>query len=318
MNAIQLPEARFAGRYRLQVHGPDGREKADTGWIDNLITDAGLEALGEAKAIARYCMVGTGNTAPANGNTALVAQIASQDYTTSVGASTTRSVQTTGTRYGREVRTWKFAQGAVVGNIAEVGVGWSTTAVFSRALISPVVSVTSIDQLTVTYELRMYVPTVDATGSATIGGTSYNYTIRAAYADSSTAAGGGFGWGPQLLSLLAATRAWVDGSLINVATAYAAPAVVDQVNDTFMRVTAGGAAATSLGQCSALSNAAYSANSKECQFTLTFGTDYANGNFRGLIYTGLFGTYQMQLDANVPKDNTKQLTLTLKQTWARH
>lgn len=317
---IQMPAVGMAGRYKLEVRRY-GELVHETDWFDNLITNAGLEALGESKMPGRYAMVGTDNTAPANGNTTLGAQLASFDGQT--GGTASGGVNTSGTRYGWQRYSYPFPQGAVIGNVAEVGVGWNTTAVFSRALVSPAISVLAIDQLTVVYELRMYVPTTDVTGSVTIGGTSYNYTIRAIYADSANVAGGNFGWRPGLLFLSASTRVWCiysPGGGQYGAMTFDSPCQLTTVDDTVLRKSGGAAAdQTLLFYPSSVSNSAYAAASQECQFTTTWGI--SNGNetdgVQGFIYTGLFGTYQCVLDAAIPKDNTKQLAMTWKQTWAR-
>lgn len=317
-NDIKLPRIEMAGRYKLEVRR-GGQLVHDTGWFDNLITNAGLEAIGEAKALCQYAMVGTDNTAPANTNTTLGAQIAYQN-----GASASaQGVETSSPRYGWHRRTYTFAQGAVVGNVAEVGVGWSTTAVFSRSLVSPAISLLSIDQLTVVYELRMYLPTTNATGSVTIGGDTYNYTIRPAYAATSNQAGtgNGMGWIPSLPALTATTRAWSNASVL--AYSFGPPAVVQtDVETVVIKQTDGGTTSPGAGatdQPDSVSNAAYSAASLSCQFTLTWGISRGNdsGGIRAFIYNGMFGTYQCVLDATIPKDNTKTLVMTWSQTWAR-
>ena len=320
-NTIILPRTEVAGRYKLEVRR-QGQLIHDTGWFDNLITNAGLEAIGEAKALCRYAMVGTDNTAPANTNTTLGAQIASKDGDSAPSATTSQGIETSGTRYGWMRKTFPFSQGAVVGNVAEVGVGWSSTAVFSRSLVSPAISLLAIDQLTVVYEIRMYLPTADATGSVTIGGTSYNYTIRPAYAASSSYSGLNLGWAPGLLSLSASTRVWTTynaGSGKYSAIAYAPPAVIQSnVETTEIKQTDGGTNSLS-DVASSASNAAYSAGSLSCQFSVNWGISSGNlaGGIKAFIYTGMFGTYQCVLDAAIPKDNTKTLSMTWSQTWAR-
>jgi hypothetical protein len=315
---ITLPASRLSGRFRYEVRR-EGKVIQSSPWFDNLITNAGLEALGEAKAIGGWCAVGTGNATPAFTDTVLQSQIAAV-----AGGSTSQGVVTSGTRYGWQRRNYSFAQGAVIGNVAEIGVGWNTTvSLFSRALVSPTVSITSIDQLTVTYEVRMYVPTADKTGTVTIGGTTYNYVLRAAYADAASAAGSFPGWAPGFLALSASTRQWCNPNYFGGGfgcLCFVTPAVVDLVSDTALRVSTGGANAAQAASPSfetSVSNAAYTGSSLQCQFTFTFGTANANGNLKGFLWQGMFGTYQMQLDATVPKNNTKVLTMTFKQTWAR-
>lgn len=333
-NEMKLPAARFRGLYKATVRR-HGKVIAVREWWDNLITDAGLEGLGEAKALFRYCMVGTGNTTPVVGDTTLQAQVASLDYQASAGTSS-NGVVTTTPRYGWERRTYPFAQGAVTGNIAEVGVGWTTTNVFSRSLVSPAITLLSIDQLTVTYEIRMYVPvetTDDVIGTVDISLTTYNYTVRPLYANTSARMQTNFGWSPNLLALQAVARSWC-GPMVGLAAGshagaqvYGAPAVLGPISDTFLRQTSGGAASPQTGGgsgfayfSSEITNSAYVPNSKECKFTTKWST--SNGNeasgVRGFAFTGMFGTYQCVLDGNIAKDNTKELSMVWKQSWARH
>lgn len=332
---LTLPTLKLRGRYRLQVRR-HGKLIAERAWWDNLITDAGLEGLGEAKALFRYCMVGTSNTAPAVGNTTLAAQVASLDFNAS-GGTTSGGVETTAPRYGWERRTYPFAQGAVVGNIAEVGVGWTTTNVFSRSLVSPAITLLSIDQLTVTYEIRVYIPeegTDDVTGSVVIDGVTHNYTIRPLYAATTARMNSNFGWRPNLIELQATTRSWC-GPMVGLAAGsnagaqvYGAPAVLGPITDTFLRQTSGGTASPQTGGVSGLaycstgiSNAGYVANSKECKFTTTWGINNGNeaSGIQGFSFTGLFGTYQCVFSGTtIAKTNTKQLDMVWKQSWARH
>ncbi len=75
------------------------------------------------------CMVGSGNAAPAETDTALQARASTSNINVQSNNSNVSP------RYGWRRRTFRFAAGAAAGNLSEVGVGWTTTAVFSRALI---------------------------------------------------------------------------------------------------------------------------------------------------------------------------------------
>lgn len=317
---IKLPNVTLAGRYKIEIRR-HGKLIDDTGWFDNLITNTGLEAIGEAKEIARYCMLGTDNTAPSNTNTILGAQVALKDGATSV----TSGIVTSAPRYGWQRKTYAFPQGAVIGNIAEVGVGWSTTEVFSRSLVTPTKSALAIDQVTVVYEIRMYLPTADTTGTVTIDGTDYDYVIRPAWAASASYAGYQRGWAPNLLGIGASARQWCSyNSFANFygAWSYGPPAVI-QTNvetETINQTDGGSPSPTGIGAyASSCSNSAYVPNSKTCKFTLTWGIDLGNGSggIKAFIYSGLFGTYQCVLDGAIPKDNTKTLSMEWSQSWAR-
>lgn len=321
---MQLPTASMSGRYRLEVRR-NGELIKDTGWFDNLITDAGLEAIGTGQDLIQYAMVGTDNTPPAVGNTTLGAQIAFKTPRTSASTNIVAGPP----RYAYYRGTWVFPQGAIVGNVAEIGVGWSSTAVFSRSLTSEVISILAIDQVTLVYELRMYIPTADVTGSVEIAGVTYNYTMRPLCTASNSGAWY-LGWGCAFPALGSGARPWAilaPGSNGYVALAFKAPvALQTDTTRSTLYTTDGGAtlasyagASTAAASTSSVSNSAYVANSKYGQFTSTHGVDNGNdaAGIRAFILSGMLGTYQVVLDASIPKDNTKVLTLTWRQSWAR-
>jgi hypothetical protein len=317
---FKLPAIPLGGLYKMQVRGPGGELKHETPWFDNLITNAGLNSLGESVTPGRYCMVGTDNTAAATTNTTLGASLASKD-----GGTRSAGIDTGTPRFGWERVTYVFAQGDVVGNVAEVGVGWSPTLVFSRALVSPAISITALDQLTVVYELRMYVPTVNVTGAVTLDGISYGYEIAPIYAATGNNAGTYRGWTPDLLQRSAVSRIWClwSGGIAEYgAFSYGPPCVLQDITEDFgLRQTLGGTLSPTgtNANASSVTNTGYTASSLECRFTTVFGIGSANdsGGIRGIIYAAMFGTYQCIFDATIPKDNTKQLSITWKQSWAR-
>lgn len=288
MKKFNLPHIQLAGRYKLEVRR-HGELIHDTGWFDNLITNDGLNALGASVAIGAYVMVGTSNTAPANTDTTLVAQVASKLNSAAPSSSFSSGVETVGNRYGWCRLTCPFAQGAVVGNIAEVGIGWTSTLVFSRSLVTPAISIIAIDQLTVVYELRMYLPTTNVTGTVNIGGTSYNYTIRPARAASTNFAGAeSSGWACRLPLLAATARAWVQVPFDPYTAWYGcltfgAPAALQtDVEASTLKTTDGGAtnSPTSLtGNVTTPTNQAYVNNSLRAEFS--FAWTIANGNIEG-------------------------------------
>lgn len=288
MNKVNLPRAELSGRYKLEVRR-HGVLIHDTGWFDNLITDAGLNALGESVNISAYVMVGTSNAAPAATDTALIAQIASKDTSTVPSKTSSQGVETAGGRYGWLRLTCPFAQGAVVGIVAEVGIGWNSTNVFSRSLVSPAAPIIDVDQLTVVYELRMYIPTADITGTVNIGGTSYNYTIRPIKAASTNYAGEESpGWATKLPILGASARKWVNTpfdpyTVWNGCLTYGAPAVLQtNVEETALRTADGGGSVSpspsggSTPNGTTPTNHAYSTGSLRCEFSFLWGIDRGN------------------------------------------
>ena len=169
----------LAGRFMLRAIRPDGSERIVADWFNNLVLDSGLNRIGTGD-IASTCVVGSGNTAPANAQTSLVALVGST--TTSPVADVKGSDLGNGFAYCR--RTFRFPAGTATGNLAEVGIGWGSTTLFSRSLIKDgggtptTVSVLADEILDVVYELRVYWPTADATTVIDIGGTNYTVTVR--------------------------------------------------------------------------------------------------------------------------------------------
>lgn len=161
----------FSGRYRLQIfHADTDILKYDTGWFDNLITDAGLDLLGTGYGGGTF-WIGT-NAAPAT--------VTDTTITGPVGSVTNNfylnDVVTTPPCYGYMTYKAEWNISAAVGTFHEVGTGPSTTNLFSRALIADVngtpvsLTLTAIDRLTLYYELRQYFDASDQTFNILIDG----------------------------------------------------------------------------------------------------------------------------------------------------
>lgn len=192
------------GEFQLITQGPT-RGRIEHPPFKNLILDSGLDRiLGASVTGPSHCRVGTSNAAVSASQTALVGHLAE-----------TGTVQSTGTTtltvgppaYVECTRTWRFVTGTATGNLAEVGVGFSTVAgglpLFSRALIATVegspttITVLSDEQLDVVYKVRFYPSTTDATGNVTLDGTVTAYTLRFANWGSGV---GNFFWAVPLTS----------------------------------------------------------------------------------------------------------------------
>ena len=171
------------GEYRFVVRDArTGNIKRETDWFSNLITDAGLNRLGTG-GWRHSCHIGTGTTTPAGGDTALAAQAAVatnadiQSSTVSNSGAPNYHITTT--------VVWRFTAGQLNGNYTEVGISWSGTTLFSRALIvdgggSPTsITVTSSEFLDVYYRLSMVPDLTDHSYSVTIQGVTYTVTRRA-------------------------------------------------------------------------------------------------------------------------------------------
>lgn len=192
----------FEGRYRLRIQHEDGTE-TDTGWFKNLITNGGMDGFGQGfgtntnpnlySQLIGWAGVGTGNTPPAFTDTQLTSPLGPvQICSTGGGGSWASSSYVAGPpAYWSGICNYTWSQGAVVGNIAEVGVGnnFNSTGnflLFSHALIvdssgnPTTLTVLSTDTLFLSYELRMYLNLTDSSYSVVINGTSYSGTQRMA------------------------------------------------------------------------------------------------------------------------------------------
>jgi hypothetical protein len=304
-NPLVNIHAGLSGRFKLEARKPDGSVETLASWFDNLITDGGLNRWGTGAPFLQ-CQVGTGTSQPAVTDTALQALVATSGGPTQ----TAQTAQPTAPYYQTMVLQYTFAQGAVVGNMAEVGVGWPG-GLWSRARIKDAggvdttITVVALDQLIVSYELRLNIPNVDGTAVQTIGGVSTTITTRAANAASTNWVGGG----NQGLSAVNAAGGFASFSLSGSgATAY----------DGAIGLITGFPSGTSTG-ASAATRGSYANNSLFVDLTTTFSI--SQGNLAGGIDAfRLFvgpGDWQFGFSPAIAKLNTQVLTIPLRFSWAR-
>ncbi len=299
----------LTGHFLLEAVNAETGERRFLAEFDNLITNGGLDRLGNAggSAVISHVQVGTGSAAPANTDSALANYLAgtnrSSSYLASYGGNPTYHTEAT--------FSWEFDQGAAAGNLSEIGVGWAASgSLFSRALIvdgggSPTtITVAAIEFLSVTYKLRMYPPTTDTTGTITLDGADYDYIIRPASA-------GGDSW----QSHGQAAYASYQGS--NRVAAYTGDigAMTGYPSGTVGYL---GFGTPTVG--------AYSAGSYKRTLTAAASISQLNlsGGIRSILLpiSSIIGSltqmaWQCQFDPKIPKDNTKTLSLTFDVSWAR-
>jgi hypothetical protein len=293
----------LAGRYRIQaVHKDTGAVRELAPWFDNLILDSGLNQMGTGSPFG-YCMVGSGSTAPANAQTGLSTQVAN---TTNIIANT--SGVEIGSGYAWQRRTYRFAAGVAAGNISEVGVGWSSLACFSRALVvdgggtPTTITVLSDEYLDVTYELRTYWPATDVTATVTIDGSSYDTVARAAIVGN---------WSPLLLQ--------AGLNMAVVPTAYGVHAIFTggtPGNLGDVTVDPGG---SNMGQpTNSGTVGAYSNNSLQRNYQIT--ADPFGGVVSPIsairVITPL-GYFKASFNPSIPKTNLNTVTINFRVSWAR-
>jgi hypothetical protein len=291
------------GRYKIEaVNAESGKRRVLADWFPNLITNAGLDRLAASNPLyLQNCYVGTGNTTPAFANTALVSLLAS----TNTFQATSAAMASTSPYFSTRTNTYRFAQGAAAGNVAEVGIGNTSTNLFSRALIldgtgaPTTITVLSTEFLDVTYAFEVIVPLVDVTGTVVIVGVSYAYTLRAAAATNAA------NWCPSQT-----------GSPMG----YVTMPVYSGAIGTILTSPAGTAA-----NADSLVTATYVATNLFLDTTATYGLNTANFGAGGITaLTGAttpssngIGAFQVGFSPFIPKDATHILTLTMRNSWVR-
>lgn len=306
MTTISNLHAGVRGEYRLVVNTVHGER--DTGWFDNLILDQGLDFLGMDINSLSYASIGTGTAAPTASQTSL----ASHTAFSAAGSGGSTVVNLGAPSYASQhTFSYTFAQGAVVGNMTEVGVGSGNTAgkLFSRALIvdtngDPVtLTMTSIDQLTLYYRITIYPPITDHTGSFDIGGTTYNYTSRLLAAGNF--AGSQFTLSPAF-SQVYSSQMFGPGVTLAPITA---------------TTISGGTAAASVIHTGGSNTYVTGTHYRTWTLTHTPTQSVIVGGISGMVVlsTGQYTSMRFQFifDKPIPKTNTQTLVLTLRFSWAR-
>ena len=279
----------------------------------NLVLNGGLDRLAtwsSSSDAINHCQIGTSSTAVVATQSALSSWLANSD--TLQGAPVNTYVAGP-PDYLQRIKTFRFAAGVGTGNLAEVGVGWgsSGSTLFSRALFldgvgSPIViPKTSIDILDISYVLRVYPMAADVTGSITISGTSYDYTIRAATVSNTT--------GPH------SAEAYAYGYAFNQDTQYGR--MVSYTTDLVARTASiyDGIDSAAANVSASPSRSTYGAGNFYRDTTGVFGIDKANGNIKRVCFGGVwyYSAYQCAFASPIVKDNTQSLSLTFRQSWAR-
>lgn len=304
MNNIQAGgivdiSAEVEGFYRFTINSPRGNRECFAHPVDNIFTDFGLNRIGTERA-QTFCHVGTGTAAAVASDVSLQTWVAS----TSTTVSLTSTAQNSAPYFSTYVIKFRFALGAVVGNMSEVGISeYSTNSgMLSRALIvdsnGSATSITVLvdEVLDVEYSFRVYPPTNDVVGNITLDGVSYAYTLRASYITDGT-----YSWNAAILFSGLGSPQYVHLAL----------------DGNIGSITAGPSGISSDMAPAALS---YGNNNLYRDVTETVGL--LAGNFAGFIKSMRFCysigmTYQIGFTPVIPKDATKVLTMTFRFSWAR-
>jgi hypothetical protein len=163
------------------------------------------------------------------------------------------------------------------------------------------ITVLSSEALYVTYQLNQFVPLTDVTGSITLNGVNYSYTLRAANATTAS------WWAPQngdLGGLFVST-----GGTVNL------------WNGSIGVIT-GSPTGANAGD-SSITNNSYSMGSYTMSGTANWGLTSGNlsGGATAVSFAwgsnGSRGIYQLGFGAAVPKTSSFTLALSFSMTWAR-
>jgi hypothetical protein len=309
-----LPRLGVAGFIKVELI--DSRTKQVRRKLEfrNLITDAGLNAIGSGTSVGSlvaYCGVGTNGTAPANGQTQLLAEVSPRINRAGTGDGTTGSGAAFAYWYYQ--RVFNFLETEANGNLQEVGFFTAVSAgtmwarqLFKDGVGTPtVLTKTNTDQLRITYEFRVYPPTVDVTGVSTISGVNYNYTIRASNINNNLVWGGS------------------NGMLVNLGNWAQYSGLVDIGDTNVLASTSGTPAASSWVADTSHTLAAYTTGTFQRDCTNVWDPAIANfaggvGSARLWRMSGASSFQQVWNPTKIPKDSTKRLTLLWRHTWGRY
>lgn len=322
-------DAKFkvSGKYKAVVRGPDMAVRRETGWFDNIVTNAGIQMLlGGASSTSGTesfnisCCVGSGNATPTAGDTQLASFVAGSQNGAVISSGSTRN-STTAPYYSRIEITWRFGMGAAAGNISEVGVANlganpnASTILFSRALIRDAsgnpttITILSDEYLDITYHLYIYAP-AETTGSfnQTIDGSqvAFSYTMRACNMSTGGTPNNSQGWaganagGTALPTVMAKA---LGGS--NYTSVYPSPSTLGAVSGV-----PSGTAAIIPTASSAAGN--YALKYRDLTYTAALGD--ANITFDAYKMQFNIGCMQMKISPPIAKVGTKTYNFTIRVT----
>lgn len=305
--------------YKVDDNGKRHSERELAPWFRNLILNQGLDRMAQNANWMGSCQVGSGNAAPANTDTQLQTFVAGKTNTLQQGIYPIRGAVSAPDYYAHVTNLYVFDVGSAAGNLSEVGVGWASTGatLYSRALILDIggnpttITVLPDEVLQVTYQWRIYPPLADVVGTVNLSGADYDYVIRACMAgtysnmtSSSDPGWGGIstvtGSGTQVGSSVSARNTYPSAN--GIAAITARPTTADQ------------------GNADSFSSSAYSVGNYYLDSTLLCGISKWNGvpgGIKTIVYSHQHGSYQIEFEPALSKDNTKSLSLVFRQSWAR-
>lgn len=303
---------RMQGFYRVQIRNKfSGKCRFDSGFYPNVLLTAGMNEMSQRNFMS-HCQVGTDGTVPNANQTQLLGHHAG---TNTIQDDTNGQQVVTTPYYAWRRKIFRFATGTVAANLTEVGVGWDLTGstLISRAFIldpitqNPTTVTPLADEfMDVTYELRYYPPSADATSpSITLKSVLYDTITRAAEVNS---------------------QFWSDS--IGTKIGYRAPdwRAYDGNIGTVLQNPSGNSAGLPLSGYS-FSNETYSNNSFEQKMTIGVPWDAWNvpggAGIRSIRIRTTAGSFQTQFDSNpggnrIPKTSDQTMIMKWKISWGAY
>lgn len=295
----------FGARFKLVARNAKTDEiTKETEWFLNEVLDTGLNRM-SVGVWFNTCCVGSGNSTPNPSQVSLDNFIAS----TTLQQDGTGGVQTTTSPVYWWYRiTWRFGEGVAAGNISEVGVGWSDTGLWNRALIKDIngnpttITVLSDEYLDVISEIRVY-PTESFSGSFNLldktGAviSSHTYTGKPYIATTTNGAG---------RIVLAGTNSGV----------YVYSGAMGST------VTQGPSTAVTNGGVDTPTNTYPTARS--VRIVPSWGLGNGNGSHRSFLialWNTMFSLncgYQLEISPPITKTSSQIMTYTFEMTWDRY
>lgn len=277
--------------------------------FDNMILDQGLErtAVAVTSSHISHCHIGTGSTAPATSQTGLD----SFSYSTSSGGNTpsANTIFAAATPpYVEYITSRQFAIGAVTGTFSEIGMGWASTGntLFCRELIRDTggapttITVLADEGLDVEYRFRLYLESTDRTGTVTLSGVPYDWTLRAG-----------------------SIANWLPSNYLLLGMGISHPFATDTVYGTGATLGAvggvpSGGPSTTYGASKSLASYVAGSYSRVSNDSLALGSGNVSGGIVCLSRAWNFCVFQMAFSPAIPKTNVKVMTWSHRLTIARH
>lgn len=300
-----------------------GEVRQETDWFSNLIVNTGLDALGSptgSPSAFNGCVVGSGNTPPAGGDTLLESFVAG---TNTLQTSSRVENLSSAPFYIASRLTFRFGEGVAAGNLSEVGIAIGTgvpigsTTLFSRALIvdgggaPTTITVLSDEFLDVIWEMRSYLP-ADGVGTFDLDilgvPTSHSYTIRPGIVSNSSiwnlpGSSTGVSQNQRIFEADGTTSGGTGGIGSRVSDGTIST-ITSNITGTVALMTVDG------------TRDAYVSGNYYVDLNFRYGLNFGNMTFTAIGFGCTAVYFQMSISPAVAKTSTRIFDITLRISWA--